>query len=285
MKRIVLVAGLALASVAAPAPALAEPRDLQMRMGRDAAITAAAATTWLTLEIFRNSFLDTSCRWCDTGGGGAEALNGFDRGMRSKLVWSNTAAAGTASNVALYGGALAATMGLGALSATLDGRSGNLGADTMIMAQSTFMALAVNNAAKLAFQRQRPYAHAAAMSGSRLTRISDSDNLSFFSGHTTLAFSVAVSAGTIASMRDYKLAPVIWGVGLTSAAATGYLRIAADKHYVTDVLVGAAVGSAFGFAVPYFMHGKGSSDGADEGLGLAGAPVKGGGILSFSGVW
>ena len=42
--------------------------------------------------------------------------------------------------------------------------------------------------------------------------------------------------------------------GLSMAAFTGYLRIAADKHYLSDVLTGAIVGSAVGFVVPYFLH-------------------------------
>jgi membrane-associated phospholipid phosphatase len=77
---------------------------------------------------------------------------------------------------------------------------------------------------------------------------------SFFSGHTALAFSFAVSAGTIASMRSYPHAGWVLGSGLTMAAATGYLRIAADRHYFTDVLTGALVGSAVGWAVPR-LHG------------------------------
>ena len=32
------------------------------------------------------------------------------------------------------------------------------------------------------------------------------------------------------------------------------MRIAADRHYLTDVLVGAAVGTAVGLAVPHLMH-------------------------------
>jgi membrane-associated phospholipid phosphatase len=78
--------------------------------------------------------------------------------------------------------------------------------------------------------------------------------VSFFSGHTALAFSFAVSAGTIASMRSYPHAGWVLGSGLALATTTGYLRIAADRHYLTDVLVGAVVGSAIGWAVPK-LHG------------------------------
>ncbi len=55
-------------------------------------------------------------------------------------------------------------------------------------------------------------------------------------------------------MRGYRLASVVWATSLPMAAATGYLRIAADKHYLTDVLTGALIGSAVGFLVPFAFH-------------------------------
>jgi len=71
----------------------------------------------------------------------------------------------------------------------------------------------------------------------------NSDNLSFFSGHATLAFALAVSAGTIASMRHHKLAALMWATGLVLASTGAYLRIAADRHYATDVIMGMVVGT------------------------------------------
>jgi len=47
---------------------------------------------------------------------------------------------------------------------------------------------------------------------------------------------------------------VVWGVGLTLAGTTGYLRIAADKHYASDVLIGAVLGSAAGLILPRWLH-------------------------------
>jgi membrane-associated phospholipid phosphatase len=70
---------------------------------------------------------------------------------------------------------------------------------------------------------------------------------------------MAVSSGTIASLRGYRGAPWVWGSGLLLASTIGYLRIAADKHYLSDVLVGASVGSLVGFAVPFFFHRKSAS--------------------------
>jgi membrane-associated phospholipid phosphatase len=279
-RHIALVAALA---AAAPAPALAED-TLEVRGARDAAITVAAATSFLTLELFRDRFLASGCRWCDTAGDGSSALNMIDRGVRDSLVWSDPARAHMASNISLFGGAMIAPVGLGVISAVAEGRSGNIGEDLLVVSQATFLALSVNSLSKIAFQRQRPYAHAKAMSAEAFTGGSADDNVSFFSGHTTLAFSMAVSAGTVASMRNYELAPAIWGVGLTSAVATGYFRIAADKHYLSDVLVGAAVGSLFGAAVPLLLHGKDGA-GKEGGLLVGGAPVEGGGVATVSGHW
>jgi membrane-associated phospholipid phosphatase len=75
---------------------------------------------------------------------------------------------------------------------------------------------------------------------------------SFPSGHTVNAFNSAVFLGTVYG----KLYPQsaarkwVWASGLTVATATGILRYAAGKHFPTDVITGAIVGSAVGFIVP-----------------------------------
>jgi len=94
----------------------------------------------------------------------------------------------------------------------------------------------------------------------------------FYSGHSTFAFAMAVSAGTIASMRRYRLAPSIWATGMALAAATAYMRIAADRHYASDVTVGAILGSATGIAVPRLFHGP-------RRLMVAPAPLDNGGVM------
>ena len=54
---------------------------------------------------------------------------------------------------------------------------------------------------------------------------------------------VATAAGVVASMRGYRLAPLVWLVGMAIGAATAYTRIASDHHYFTDTLAGAAIGT------------------------------------------
>jgi membrane-associated phospholipid phosphatase len=130
---------------------------------------------------------------------------------------------------------------------------------------------------KIAVGRQRPYAHYGG--GSQKSR----DNISFYSGHTSLAFSLAVSSGTIATMRGYRLAPVIWGTGLAIAASAGYFRLAADYHYLTDVIAGAVIGSAFGFGIPYIFHRP--KDAGPPRTTVSAMPAEGGGLITVSGVW
>ncbi len=126
---------------------------------------------------------------------------------------------------------------------------------------------------KLVVGRQRPFAHF--RDPADASPRDPDENLSFYSGHTTLAFSLAVASGTIASMRGYALAPVVWASTLPVALATGYLRIAADKHYLTDVVAGAVLGSAVGFVVPFVFHrGPAASTGAP------GAPAPEGAALT-----
>ena len=48
-----------------------------------------------------------------------------------------------------------------------------------------------------------------------------------------------------------KLIVPVWVLSEGMAAATAYLRVAAGKHFYTDVLTGAIVGSAIGLLIPY----------------------------------
>ena len=69
--------------------------------------------------------------------------------------------------------------------------------------------------------------------------------------------------GVVAEERGYQGRALIWGVGVPLAALTAYLRIAADRHYLTDVLVGMAVGSGLGIGVPLLLHPRKGTFGAE----------------------
>ena len=97
------------------------------------------------------------------------------------------------------------------------------------------------------------------------------NNASFYSGHTSFVASLTAAVGTCASLRHRRLAWVVWAVGSALTLATGYLRIAADQHYATDVLAGAAVGGGLGFAIPYLAHRPAGEGAVAVSLALSGS--------------
>ena len=74
----------------------------------------------------------------------------------------------------------------------------------------------------------------------------------FFSGHTSLSFCGATFATTVFFdlFPDTPWRFVVLGLGLAWAATTGTMRYLGGKHFPSDILVGAIVGSTFGFGVP-----------------------------------
>ena len=125
-----------------------------------------------------------------------------------------------------------------------------------------------------------PFVHFLPRAPNAIRALTDSpsdDNTSFFSGHTTLGFALATSAGTVTTLRGYRLAPLVWGAGLTMATTIGYLRIASDKHYFSDVMTAAVVGSVIGVGVPLLFHGASSTEAAPtsaSGQALTGPPTR-----------
>jgi len=86
---------------------------------------------------------------------------------------------------------------------------------------------------------------------------------SFWSGHTSGAFTVA------GLMCMHHAHVPLYGGGVrealtcaasfAAAASVGYLRMAADQHFMTDVLVGAAIGTMSGLGVPWLLHYRGGA--------------------------
>ena len=93
-------------------------------------------------------------------------------------------------------------------------------------------------------------------------------NASFPSGHTSGAF---VGAGVVCAHHTHL--PLYGGgapdiaacaVNLTMATASSVLRLIADRHYLTDNLVGAAIGLGAGWGVPLLLHYRGGTSEANE---------------------
>jgi membrane-associated phospholipid phosphatase len=244
-----------LATLLGPGTAAAQPDasgGLRYDTRVDIPVLAGAAALVLGAEVFKGWLAPERCRLCDRHADGSDALNVVDAAVRADLRWDDTELANVASNVTGFALAPLASLGLCEVAAGVDGRSRDAPANALVVLEAVVLAGALGEAVKLAAGRQRPFAHFRDPSAAG-PRDPD-ENLSFYSGHTTLDFSLAVASGTLASMRGYRLAPAVWASALPVAFLTGYLRIAADRHYFTDVLTGALLGSAVGFVVPFVFH-------------------------------
>ncbi len=260
-------------------PAGGQTHALAYDLPLDLGVTLGGATLAVTLELLAPQLEPADCRWCDRDSAGNDRLNGFDAEIRHSLRWSDKATAATLSNVFSYGLAPLAGVGVGTLVTWYDHGLANLPLDLLFVAEATFLAANLNHLTKFTVARERPDVHALSAS-ERAERNAVGDNLSFYSGHTTVAFAVATSAGTVASMRGYRLAPVVWATGIPLAAFGGYLRMAADRHYATDVVAGALLGSAIGVGVPYLAHPR-----VGQPVRLVAMPMSGGGVLCVMGNW
>ena len=194
---------------------------------RHAAITAGdALVVILSEKVFKDDLAPVTCRWCDP--------LPFDRAIRDSLVWGDTNRANNLSFVTV--GAVAA-IGLA------DTRSWD---DLIDLTESGLAAMTAGQIVKFTVGRERPFVYVAPPG-----RVHDNDDdVAFFSSHTALAFSLATTAGVLSSRHHERAAPWIWAGGMTLAAATGYFRVAADRHWSSDVLVGAGVGALTGWLVP-----------------------------------
>jgi hypothetical protein len=216
--------------------------SLEYDVSVDLPVTLAGAAGALAPRFLTDPNKTWTCRWCDRNARGEDTLNGLDVWARRHGRWSDRAKAHTWSNVTL-GLSFAAPTGV------LAGSQGVSGQELLIVLEASAVNMALTQGTKYLFRRKRPWAHdddppSGQHMGSR------ESVLSFLSGHTSLAFALAVSTGSLASLKGDDNKDWVWATGLTFAAATGYLRVASDSHYLTDVLAGAALGTAVGWGIP-----------------------------------
>jgi membrane-associated phospholipid phosphatase len=174
-------------------------------------------------------------------------LPGIDRGTVGKhsKTWDNV---GNYGFYAIIGGA--------ALGAALDnGLSGGTGrfrgfaADTIVIMESTGLAVATAHAIRFGIRRPRPTQY----EGGADVQMSDLErHLSFPSGHSTSSAAIATAFATTYWLH-HPDDPSRWFVaGGSFAAATlaGFGRVGAGRHFPSDAIAGQVIGTAFGILIP-----------------------------------
>lgn len=101
---------------------------------------------------------------------------------------------------------------------------------------------------------------------------------SFYSGHSSAAFNAAgVVCVTHAHLPIYGSEAADWlacGVALLTASTVATLRVIADRHYASDVIVGSVVGLLTGLVMPLLLHFQWDPDGASSDAAARAAPLR-----------
>ena len=173
-------------------------------------------------------------------------------------VWYNEyrPAVDTMGTVTALTNVIALPVGIYAAEAVMNNLPpGELATVGVMLTESYLTGYGVRNIIKSIAKRPRPYMYRGKWDTDHLE---DGDyTLSFPSGHTTDAFMGA----TFLSYTFCKYYPEsrfkvpVIAASYTLAATTGFLRIASGNHFLSDVLTGAALGTAVGIVVP-FVHEK-----------------------------
>jgi hypothetical protein len=250
---VVAFVGAAIAGLAKPRDARADepPTRIVVDRGASLAWSASLAGAWVATEALKGDLAPGSCRVC--------VSNAFDDAVRAALRGADTEAAATTSDVMGFG--VAPLVGVGALYA-LRANDEEFFDDLLIVAEATASAGALVQGTKFLVARQRPFVHALAPNDPGPARDTADDNLSFYSGHTSVTVALGTSVAMLATLRGHRAAPWLWAGGLGAGLLTGALRIVADRHYASDVLTGAAVGAGLGVAIPWLHVARGGEPAA-----------------------
>jgi membrane-associated phospholipid phosphatase len=146
----------------------------------------------------------------------------------------------------------------------------------LISLEAVAVATFLQGATSALMQRERPYGRDCGKTIAEELSDCSSDSAryrSFFSGHTSMSFAAAAVTCTHHARLDLfggAADGATCATALGSATAVAFLRVAARKHYLSDVAMGAAVGLASGFGVPQLLHyGVDESDAEAHAAGVS----------------
>jgi membrane-associated phospholipid phosphatase len=240
-----------------------EPAPVPASSGQPNAVTAPAHTGWATLvkDTGRDfvSFPKRKSTWVFLAAGGAAALavHPADDYVESHIVGNPTADKVFALGkvVGSAGFQVGASVGLWVVGRYIvppkDGSRTNklshLGFDLM---RAQIVSQTLVHAIKYSVQRDRPTGECCA----------------FPSGHATTAFAAA-------SVLERHFGHRVWWPALAGATYVATSRLVDDRHFLSDVVFGAALGEAVGWTV-VGRHGKSA-------FALQPVPVRGGMMLAL----
>ena len=198
-------------------------------------VAGAVASVVVPSQIYKTP---PPCRWCN-----GASPNALDRWAR-KAKWEDSCRAASLSYKTLV-----AAGGIALLPMAHESGGKEWLINSGAIVDSVAVTVALTQVVKYAVRRERPSPGIC-----HPDRTSEPDrNMSFFSGHTAVAFAAISSAREVSRLRGRPRNGWL-ALGAATAAVTGYLRVAGDRHHLVDVLTGAGVGYLVGRWVPRRFH-------------------------------
>lgn len=202
-------------------------------------------------------------RWVDS--------NSFDTEVRAALRAKSIAGQDTADDVSdlLLSFSVNQLMVDALLVAWWQRRSPDIAWRMLVINTETLAIVgAITNLAKGITARQRPFG-LLCQPGDGNPRCQRSGRYrSFFSGHTSVSFTAAsLNCMHHVNLRLYghpaaDAASCALGYGM--ASTIGVLRMVADKHWMSDIITGAGVGTLGGLLIPYALHYRSTEESSDK---------------------
>ena len=265
--------------VPVPPASLAPPHPMRVRLVVDLPIIGLSTAIALGSEHIGKEQTWAGCAACDRS-----HINALDR----TVLGNHSAPAKTVSDIgliSLIALPFALDLGDSLIQRARDRspqRSRHIrgwGKDVVVLLETFAVTYASTNLVKFALRRPRPYSYEA---DSEVGDPTENDaRLSFFSGHASMSFAMATSYAYLFQARHPRsrwVAPV-WVLGMSLASVTAVARVEAGKHFWTDVIVGAAVGTGIGLLVPALHRNRVLG----ERVGLSLAPTRRGSLLTLQG--
>ncbi len=214
-----------------------------LRLDVDIATLVLGGVLWGGTSLIGATTQPPFCGGTNTPPCNASAVNAFDR----LAIGHSSQAARTAADIFSF--VPIAYLGLDMLDVGVRHWKTYL-TDLWVVAEALVWNGAVQDIVRRAVGRPRPFLYTAGVYPSE--RDSPDAGYSFYSGHTSFAFALAVSCSYTFTLRHprSKWRYVIWPALLAVASIEPVLRVYSGDHFPTDVIVGAVAGSAMGLFFP-----------------------------------
>jgi membrane-associated phospholipid phosphatase len=204
------------------------------------------------------------CRFCGT--------NDLDVAIRNVVHTNDSRSPALASHIVSLGAVPLLALGAVVVPALESDHGSYALADGVVIVSGFVLTSGLADFSKKVTARERPAFYYGRQAQTESAHNSSDRYRSFFSADTAWAFSVASSGAALAYERGYWTAPFALAGGAVFGAAAGGLRMVADMHWFTDVLVGAAVGTGAGLVSPLLLHRRADPSGTSVALSPVVAP-------------